>query len=949
MRCRGVFRVQSRGIQTGRSSPTGGAPCTVKRTLALAATIVLILLSAAADIASSQPASARATPAPPLARAPAPSFGRIEGRVLDADSRPVEYSRVDYLEGKRGALTDSAGRFVLARVPVGRATLRVNTMRNPELTQVIEVQPGAIVQVTLKLGKERMVATIDPMIVHGRKKIDPNTTEWRQTKNYEDIKDAVGDGYTDVVKGMTGVVVHAGQLSIRGSRADELQVRFSDVDVTDPQQRRSAEVAGPAVANIELTTGGANAESGGALSGVLNVQTREGADSLGGELRWDTDRYGDATKTFDRYDHVSLGLGGPGPFRGLTFFAATEATFSDPYPASSKSSSTHTVLDFISLGNRQSNVLRSTAKLAYRPTPRDKLTLESSVNHTIETPYEHMWSRRGYVQVRPDTSYARDGSMRIVPRYGTWSALPVDSNSVAMNLADHTPTNDNTFRQLTAAWVRQDSNSVLTLRGSAVDFNNRRAVGRLEPWEYDTQAPFYWSGNLGVGSEDNPYFVTHGDFPRYERRQSTAVALKGDVSTSRWQRHTFKSGIEARYNRIQNLSLVQPNQESDGLPGASRSEFVNYQPEGSWYAQDRWQYEGLVLNAGVRYDVFTPGAQIAASDLPSGNRFKQQVSPRLGVAYPISVRDVLSFHYGWTYQTPQRGYVFENRGLNANVNIRGNPDLEPETNIAYQAALQHLFTNDLSGQFAVFFRDIFGLITARQEKDAFGNLVNQYSNGDYASARGVEASLAKSFSHRFSADLNYTYSLATGVASDPAEALLFFNGGRRYLPIGESMLNWDQRHTVSLRSTIREPGRWGVRMVWSYGSGLPFTPEFREDRRPDPKLANSRRLPSSSTLSIDLDQYLRVWGQNLTLYVDARNVLSAENITDLTPNAAAVFNPNVNAVGDDYRAYYTETGRIGGAYLQDRNGDGQPEWIPVHDPRVVEEGRQVRLGLALAF
>ncbi len=113
-------------------------------------------------------------------------------------------------------------------------------------------------------------------------------------------------------------------------------------------------------------------------------------------------------------------------------------------------------------------MLRSTAKLAYRPGSRDKLTLESVVNHTLETPYEHMWSRRGYVQVRPDTSLARDGSMTITPRYGSWSALPVDSNSMAMNLADHTPTNDNTFGELTAAWVRQDSNSVVTLRGSAV-------------------------------------------------------------------------------------------------------------------------------------------------------------------------------------------------------------------------------------------------------------------------------------------------------------------------------------------------------------------------------------------------------------------------------------------------------------------------------------------------
>ena len=32
------------------------------------------------------------------------------------------------------------------------------------------------------------------------------------------------------------------------------------------------------------------------------------------------------------------------------------------------------------------------------------------------------------------------------------------------------------------------------------------------------------------------------------------------------------------------------------------------------------------------------------------------------MAYPISDKDVLSFHYGWTYQTPQRSFIFENRG-----------------------------------------------------------------------------------------------------------------------------------------------------------------------------------------------------------------------------------------------------------------------------------------------
>jgi hypothetical protein len=222
-----------------------------------------------------------------------------------------------------------------------------------------------------------------------------------------------------------------------------------------------------------------------------------------------------------------------------------------------------------------------------------------------------------------------------------------------------------------------------------------------------------------------------------------------------------------------------------------------------------------------------------------------------------------------------------------------------------------------------------------------------YFNGDYASSRGFEASLVKSFSHRFSAEVNYTFQIATGVASDPTQALQFFNGGRLYLPISEQPLNWDQRHTLSVSSTVRDPGKWGFRMLWSYGSGFQFTPSFSNDRRPDPKLDNSRRLPSNATLTIDGDKYYKIWGQNVTFFFDARNILSQPNIATLSVNSFP--NPYINTAGDDYAIYYTETGRAGGAYMQDVNGDNLLDWVPVNDPRVFDEGRSVRLGVSVTF
>jgi hypothetical protein len=146
---------------------------------------------------------------------------------------------------------------------------------------------------------------------------------------------------------------------------------------------------------------------------------------------------------------------------------------------------------------------------------------------------------------------------------------------------------------------------------------------------------------------------------------------------------------------------------------------------------------------------------------------------------------------------------------------------------------------------------------------------------------------------------------------------------------------------------VRDPGKWGIRLLWSYGTGLPFTPTFRNDKKPDPSLTNSRRQPSDASLTIDGDKYFRIWGQNVTLFFDARNVLDTKNIQSLSYGVGP--NPNVGQSGDEYLIYYTETGRAGGAYLADTKGNGDLSWVPVHDPRVFQEGRFVRMGVSVTF
>src|SRR5262249_46025829 len=201
------------------------------------------------------------------------------------------------------------------------------------------------------------------------------------------------------------------------------------------------------------------------------------------------------------------------------------------------------------------------------------------------------WSRRGFVEVIHDTGAAAGPAS--APRYGTWSAHAIDSSSVPMNLADHVPTLDDRYRQWTLYSREIPSRTWLVeTRLASIEFATTNRVGDKQPWEYDTQSPFYWSGNTTPESEDNPYYATHGDFPAYADMGSRAWTFKSDVTTERWRDQRWKAGLDVQLHQVRNLSLTFPNGESSGLPGAVRSDYRNEYPQGGAYLHDLWRVAG---------------------------------------------------------------------------------------------------------------------------------------------------------------------------------------------------------------------------------------------------------------------------------------------------------------------------------------------------------------------
>jgi len=884
----------------------------------------------------------------PVASPAQAQIGSITGKITDDAGVGVPYANVILKGTQLGGRANAEGKFTIVKVPVGPYIMATKMMGYSSVEKTIQVNANQVTTVDFQVSEQAVKMKVVDVTGNIKIAIRKKDSSTKQIVTSEDLRSLPVDNYKEAIGLKAGVISQGGELHFRGGRGDEVLTIVNGIASRNPLRAEGVDLGLLAVSSSEQVLGGLDAQYGNALSGVINLTTREGGDKFGGEVRYFTDRYGEADKSFNNFERLSTGFGGPFLFPKTNYFISFEGTYSDTYLRNLATHREHRFLDFIRLGNRQSNSAKLSGKLTFKLTPNEKLNVEVIKNRSLDGEYNNRWNRQGFVQVRQDSTAPTDG--QVTTRYGAWSYFQVDSSYVPVNTAEHLPTNTEDYLQTALTWKHTlGVGTIYNLRASRQVWENSRDVMDRMPWEYQQQPNQYYDPQNRL---DGQYYVTNGDFPFYERKRTVTYTLNGDFSKRLGKPaddgghpHNFMAGGDINYNDLGFLKTSYPNViTGQGLYGVDRDEFRYFNPEGAFFVQDRWEYEGMVLNAGVRYDNFSVGNQISSADVR--NRVKTQVSPRIGIAYPISERDVMSFHYGRLFQVPDRQYIYQGRLISATS--RGNPNLEPQTTISYQLGVQHLFSKDIYGQFGVYFKDIFGLLTTvDQEIPGFAITVPTYVNADYASSRGVEFTLIKRFSHGFAGEVNYTYGNATGTASDPNRALPNQGNLRdQFKPTSEQPLDWDQRHNISATMSLGNEKDWRTSFVYQFGSGFPFTPHERQERRQNPEVTNSRRLPSVSTLSMQGERFFRAWGQNLTLYVQGTNLLDAENISDIEPSIW----PEGGINAKSYLIYYTETGRAGGAFLtQDQDGDGKEDWFPVRDPRVFAQGRTIRVGLGVQF
>jgi hypothetical protein len=223
----------------------------------------------------------------------AQTTGDISGRVTDASEEPLPGVTMEAtspsLPGARLSLTDQDGQYRIPAIPPGayRVLATLSGFRPVEKTCTVTLDSSMTVNLTLRLETE------EHLLVSGETPPIDTTSTTTGTSYTSDVIShlPVGRNYADIVRSNPGVSTDRGDtegrflaLSIYGATSAENQWIIDGVNTTNVLKG----VQGKAINNefvqeVEVKTGGYQAEYGRALGGVINVITKSGGNDFHGD------------------------------------------------------------------------------------------------------------------------------------------------------------------------------------------------------------------------------------------------------------------------------------------------------------------------------------------------------------------------------------------------------------------------------------------------------------------------------------------------------------------------------------------------------------------------------------------------------------------------------------------------------------------------------------------
>ena len=273
--------------------------------------------------------------------------GKIEGVVRDSDTGvPLAGAQVT-VEGTRlGNVTNEDGYYFILNVPPGsRGITFVYTGYQKTTVSNVLVLAGQTMTVDGSLSST--IIQIDGIVIEGESDIlmprDNTATKQRMTAEQlnsspatklEDLMILEAGVQTGGEGGRNrGMRIRGGRIGEEGMVVDGVLVRnfvanpyrdgqgwiFEQEVGSRGEDTTPLEFSAGSVEEVDIITGGFQAEFGNAQSGIINIVTKEGTDKYRGNVRFTTDEVNDRTADYG-YNQLQVSVGGPIPGVPNLFF-----------------------------------------------------------------------------------------------------------------------------------------------------------------------------------------------------------------------------------------------------------------------------------------------------------------------------------------------------------------------------------------------------------------------------------------------------------------------------------------------------------------------------------------------------------------------------------------------------------------------------------------------------
>ncbi len=800
--------------------------------------------------------------------------GKISGTIKDKiTGEPLYGVNVFVQEENIGAASDMDGYFVILNLHPGSYKIVVSMLGYKKIIfNDVKVSSGKTtslnvsmeMQVT-ELNEEIIITAEEPII-----KTDLTSSELNISA--EEIAKLPVENLNDVIKQKAGVVLDAhGNIHIRGSRASEVGYMIDGISVKDNYSGgRSAEVDVQFMDEVKVISGVFNAEYGQAMSGVIDVITKQGSNKFEGKISFSSGDYiSNNNDIFFNIKNISpfaindtkINLSGPFSLFGTKFnysFALrryeTDGWLYGKRRFNTTDSSYTIGQSYFIDATGDNKIISLNDNLFYNMQGK----LNFSISDKIKISNFTLWDNSEWQNYNHLYKYNPDG-------------LPVNYKNAINNI-------------LKLSYIFSSS-SFLTLKYSFSYSQNKNYVYE------DVNDPRYANPEL-LRQLTSYSFYTGGTDMVHDERETVTNIFKLDFLSQFDKYNEFKTGLEYRADNINVLN--QTAKYKGETPVFSFNRYINegdfnYTPMSfALYLQDKIEYQSVIVNAGLRFDYFDSKGVVPVDEInpemsEKVSADKQvQFSPRLGLAFPISADGTIHFSYGHFFRIPDYQYLYYNPNFRVGpgglYTLMGNTNLKAESTVAYELGLHYKFMNILGLEVIGFYKDISNLLgTEIINTSVGGDRYARYTNRDYGKAKGITISLFKrpTEANPLSVSLDYTYQSSESNASDPNDAFNKSQGDPPKQPnIQVVPVSWDQRHTLNFALFYTKVSNYNIGILAKFETGFPYTPENQSIQS---SFENSERMPNKVNVDFQFDKSFNLFNRKLTLFLKVYNLFDTRN------------------------------------------------------------------------